>query len=60
MLAPKILEIDRKINVMCGKFFITKEEFETRVNQIYFYLWKIQAFAKFAIDNFHKIKCALT
>ena len=25
-----------------------------RVNQIY--LWKIQAFAKFAIINFHKIK----
>ena len=45
---------------MCGKFFITKEEFKTRVNQIYFYLWKIQAFAKFAIGNFHKIKCAVT
>ena len=38
MLAPKILEIDPKINVMCGRFFITKEEFEARVNQICFYL----------------------
>ena len=38
MLAPKILEIYPKINVMCGRFFIAKEEFETRVNQICFYL----------------------
>ena len=41
---------------MCGRFFITKEEFEARVNQICFYLQKTQAFAKFAIDNFHKVK----
>ena len=56
MIAPKILEIDPKINVMCGRFFITKEEFKAKVNQICFYLWKIQAFAKFDIDNFLKIK----
>ena len=30
MLALQILEIDPKINVMCGRFFITKEEFETK------------------------------
>ena len=56
MLAPKILEIDSNINVMYGRFFITKEDFEVRVNQICFCLWKIHAFAKFAIDSFHKIK----
>ena len=56
MIAPKILEIDPKINVMHGRFFITKEKFEARANQICFYLWKILAFAKFAIDNFLKIK----
>ena len=38
MLGPKILEIDPKINVMCGRFFITKEEFEVRVNQTSFHL----------------------
>ena len=32
MIAPKILEIDPKINVMCGRFSVTKEEFEARVN----------------------------
>ena len=56
MLAPHILEIDPKINVICGRFFITKEKFEARVNQICFCLWKQQAFAKFALDNIHKIK----
>ena len=56
MLAPEILEIDSKINIIHGRFFITEEDFEARVNQICFYLWKIHAFAKVAIDNFHKIK----
>ena len=56
MLAPNILEIDPKINVMCARFFITKEELEARINQICFYQWKKQAFVKFPIDNFYKIK----
>ena len=50
------MEVDPKINVMCGRFFLTKEGFVARVNQICFYLWRMQAFAKFAIYNFLKIK----
>ena len=38
MLALQILEIDPKINVMCGRFFITKEWFEVRVNETSFHL----------------------
>ena len=39
-----------------GRFFITNEEFEMKVNVICFQFWKIQSFAKFAYDNHRKIK----
>ena len=54
-LAPEILQVEPKIHLQHGSFFITVEEFKARVSGIYFYLWKIQAFAKFAVDNFKKI-----
>ena len=54
-LAPEILQVEPKIHLQHGWFFITVKEFKARVSGICFYLWKIQAFAKFAVDNFKKI-----
>lgn len=48
------LELEPKVDLQHGTFFITNEEFKVGVNGICFYLWKIQAFAKFAVDNYKK------
>ena len=56
LLATKILQSKPEINLQNGRFFITVHEFEARVNEICFQLWKIQVFPKFLADNYSKIK----
>ena len=45
-----------KINFKQGRFFISNEEFEARINDISCQLWKIKEFAKFFVENYKKIK----
>ena len=54
--APHALESNPKIDLPLGRFFITVEEFNLRVNAICIQFWKIQTFAKFVKENHHKIK----
>ena len=55
-LALQILQTEPKIDLQHGRFFISVEEFESRVSCICFQLCKIQAFAKFETENYRKIK----
>ena len=54
--APQILQTEPKIDLQHGRFYISVEEFESRVSCICFQLCKIQAFAKFETENYRKIK----
>ena len=54
--ALKVLDSVPKIDLQIGRFFISNEEFELRINSIRFKFWKIQAFSKFVHDNYHKIR----
>ena len=54
--ALQILDSVPKVDLQIGRFFISNEEFELRINSICFQFWKIQAFAKFVRDNYHKIR----
>ena len=45
-----------RINLQQGRFLISVEEFEVRLNEICCELWKIKQFAKFAVDNFKNIE----
>ena len=54
--APQVLDFVPKVDLQVGRFFISNEEFESRINSICFQFWKIQAFAKFVHDNYHKIR----
>ena len=56
LIAPEIFNSKPNVNLQHGRFFITNEEFEMKVNVICFQLLKIQSFAKFAYDNHRKIK----
>ena len=53
---PQILQTEPKIDLQHGRFYITVEEFESRMSCVCFQLWKIQAFAKFVTENYRKIK----
>ena len=55
-IALKILETEPKTYFQLGRFFITVDEFETRINIISFHLLKIQSFPRFANKNYMKIK----
>ena len=44
------------INIQHGRFFITVEESEARINTICFQMSKIQSFAKFVSDNYTKMR----
>ena len=46
-IAPQILDSVPKINLEIGRFFVSDDNFELRVNEIAFQHWKIQYFAKF-------------
>ena len=54
--APQILQTEPKIDLQQGRFYISVEEFESRVSCICFQLWKIQAFPNFVTENYRKIK----
>ena len=54
--ATQILQSKTEINLQNDRFFMTVHEFEAKVNEICFQMWKIQAFAKFVADNYSKIK----
>ena len=41
---------------LVGRFFVSEDEFELRINEIALQLWKIQYFAKFVNDNHHQVK----
>ena len=53
--APEILNSKPNVDLQHSRFFITKEEFQMRINVICFQFWKIQSFAKFVHDNYQKI-----
>ena len=52
----RLLQIPPSINLQQGKFFISTEEFEGRLNAICSEIWEIRQFYKFAVDNFKKIE----
>ena len=45
-----------RINLEQGRFFISVEEFEARLNEICCQLWKTKQFVKFAVNNFKNIE----
>ena len=55
-IAPQILDSILKACLQIGRFLISNEDLELRINTICFQFRKIQAFAKFVQDNHHRIK----
>ena len=55
-LRDRLPKIAPRINLELGRFFISTEEFNARVNEICCELWRIKKFAKFAVGNFRKLK----
>ena len=55
-IAPQILDSVPKVNLQVGRFFVSDNEFELRINEIAFQLWKIQYFAEFVNDDKHRVK----
>ena len=53
--ALPVLDSSPEVDLQFGRFFIIEDEFELRINAVYFQFWKIQAFAKFVKDNHKKI-----
>ena len=54
--ALQVLDSVPKVDLQIGRFFISNEEFELRINSICFQFWKIQVFSKFVCDNYHEIR----
>ena len=50
-----MLDTSPEVNFQCGRFFISEDEFEFRINSLCSQFIKIRAFAKFAWDNYNKI-----
>ena len=49
--AVSILDTSPEANFQCGPFFITRQDFESRLNIITFHFWKIQIFSTFVKNN---------
>ena len=49
--AISVLDTTSDVNFQCGCFFITTQEFITRLNFITFQYWKIEIFCKFVKNN---------
>ena len=46
-----VLDTTSDVNFQCGCFFITTQEFETRLTFFTFHYWKIEIFCKFLKSN---------
>ena len=53
--AISVLDTKPEVNFQSGRFFITQTEFESRVNILTFYHWKIQIFCTFVRNNFEML-----
>lgn len=45
--AVSVLDTTPEVNFQCGRFFITQQGFDSRVNFIVFRLWRVDIFHKF-------------
>ena len=46
-----VLDSGPEVNFQCGPFFITRQDFESRLNILTFHFWKIQIFCTFVKNN---------
>ena len=53
--AISILDTSPEVNFQCGRFFITRKDFESRLNIVTFHLWKIQIFTTFVKNNINVV-----
>ena len=53
--AVPLLDTRPEVNFQCGRFFISEDEFEFRINSLCSQFIKIQEFAKFVRDYHKKI-----
>ena len=53
--AVPLLDTRPELNFQCGRFFISEDEFEFRIDSLYSQFLKIHAFAKFVRDNHKRI-----
>lgn len=49
--AVSILDTSPEVNFQCGRFFVTGQDFESRINFITFHYWKIEIFSGFVKNN---------
>ena len=49
--AVSILDTSPEANFQCGRFFINRQDFASRLNIITFHFWKIQIFSTFVKNN---------
>ena len=52
--AISIFDASPEVNFQCG-FFITRKDFESRLNIVTFHLWKIQIFTTFVKNNINVV-----
>ena len=53
--AIPLLDTRPEVNFQCGRFFISEDKFEFRINSLCSQFIKIQEFAKFVQDNHKKV-----
>ena len=49
--AVSVLDTSLEVNFQCGRCFVTRQRFESRVEFITFHFWKIQIFSTFVKNN---------
>ena len=49
--AVSVLDSKPEVNFQCGRFLITRQDFESRLNILTFHFWKIQIFSTFVKNN---------
>ena len=49
--AVSVLDGGPEVNFQCGRFFITRQDFESHLNILTFHFWKIQIFSTFVKNN---------
>lgn len=53
--AVSVLDSESDVNDQCGRFFITRQDLESRLNNLRFHFWKIEIFCKFVKNNFDTV-----
>ena len=53
--AVSVLDTSPEVNFQCGRFFVTRQDFESRLCVLTFHFWTIQNFTTFVKNNINVV-----